>query len=111
MSRRNLVERVRWDRHALRRAQSVEPLRRLAQRRFEPADAEPGQGRLHPVDDPGALADQAFSFTARTLGVLLLERWDRHHPAVAALATQPSQEHTHEHRRIQPIGLRPAMLA
>jgi hypothetical protein len=31
-------------------------LRRLAQRRFKATDAEPGQRRLHAVDDPGALA-------------------------------------------------------
>ena len=46
MSRRISVERVRRDRHTLRRAQCVEPLRRFAQRRLEAADAEPGQRRL-----------------------------------------------------------------
>ena len=86
----------------VRRASS--PLRRLAQLRFEAADAEPGQSRLHAVDDPGALADQAFPLTARTPGILLRERRDRDHPAVPAFAAQPTQEHAHEQRRVQPVG-------
>ena len=58
-----------------------------------------------------ALAHQAFALAARTLGVLFLDRRDRDHPAVASLAPQPAQEHAHQHRGIQPVGLCPAVFA
>jgi len=38
----DFVKHIRRDRRILRRAQSLEPLRRLAQGRFKATDAEPG---------------------------------------------------------------------
>ena len=97
--------------YALRRAQRLQAARRLAQLWLEAADTEPGQRCLHAVDDPGTFANQVLALAARTLGVLLLERRDRHHLAVPRLAAQPAQEDAHEHRGVQPVGLRPAVLA
>ena len=79
--------------------------------RLEAADAEPRQGTLHPIDDARALADQALALAARAFGVLVLNGRDRHHPAVAALAAQPAQEHPQQHRGVEPVGLRPLVLA
>ncbi|HEV2176140.1 MAG TPA: hypothetical protein VGW33_02910, partial [Terriglobia bacterium] len=56
--------------------------------------------RLHAVDDPRALPHQAFTLTARTLGILVWERRDRDHPAVPSLTAQPAQEHAHQHRGV-----------
>src|SRR5438128_604152 len=79
-------------RRPLRRAQRLQALRRAAQARLEAADAEAGQGALHPVHDPGALAHEALALAARALGVLLLQRRRRGHAAVVRLAAQPAQE-------------------
>src|SRR3954452_21818987 len=78
---------IRWDWLVTGRAQPSQTLRRLAQFWLEAADAEPGQGPLHPVHDPGAFADQTFALAIRTFGVLLFNRRNRDHPAVAPLAT------------------------
>ena len=106
-----LGERVRRQRRAFRRAQRRQALRRLAQGRLEAADAQAGQGALHPVHDPGALADQALPLAARALGVLLLEGRDRGHAAVARLAAQPAQEGALEQLGVEPVGLGPPVLA
>ena len=106
-----LGERVRRQRRALRRAQRLQALRRLAQGRLEAADAQAGQGALHPVHDPGALADQALPLAARALGVLLLEGRDRGHAAVVRLAAQPAQEGALEQLGVEPVGLGPPVLA
>ena len=106
-----LLQRVGRDRQALRRAHCPEAFRRTAQLGLEAANAEPGQGALHAVDDAGAFADQALALAAWPLGVLLLGRGHRDHPAVPPLATQPAQEHPHQHRRVEPVRLRPLVLA
>src|SRR3954467_14021272 len=100
-----LGERVRRQRRAFRRAQRRQALRGLAQGRLEAADAEAGQGALHPVHDPGALADQALALAARALGVLLLQRRHRGRGAVARLAAQPAQEGALEQPGVQAVGL------
>jgi hypothetical protein len=79
--------------------------RRAAQGRLEAADAEAGQGALHPVHDPGALAHEALALAARALGVLLLQRRDRGHAAVARLAAQPAEEGALEQLGVQAVRL------
>ena len=106
-----LGQRVGRQRHALGRAQLLEPLGRLAQTRLEAANAQPSQRALHPVADARALADQGLPFTARPFGVLLREAGDRHHAAMAAFAAQPAEKGALQQRGVQAIGLRPAMLA
>ncbi len=83
---------------------------RPAQVRFEAANAEAGQGALHPVDDAGALADQVLALPVGPLGVFLFKRWDHRHAAVPRLTAQPTQEGALQQFGIEPIRLRPAML-
>ena len=90
---------------------AAQALRRRAQRRLEAADAEARQGALHPVHDAGALADQALALAVRPLGILLLEGRDRGHAAVVRFATQPAEEGALEQLGVEPVGLRPPMLA
>src|SRR5512144_543558 len=77
----------------------------LAQRWVEAADAEPRQGRLHAIDQPGPFTDEVFPFPRRALGVLVLDTRHDRHGAMPRLTTQPTEEYTHEQRRIQAIGL------
>jgi hypothetical protein len=105
-----LGQRVRRERHALRRAQAPEPLGRLAQRRLEAPDAEAGQGALDPVHDAGALADQARVLSVRALGILLLGRRDRGHGAVVPFAAQPAEKGALEQLGVEPVCLGPPML-
>src|SRR3954452_8036048 len=67
-------------------AQGVQALGRVAQRRPEAADPEAGESRLHPVDEPGPLANQVLSLAAGPLGVFFVKGRDRGHGAVARLA-------------------------
>jgi hypothetical protein len=106
----HFVERVRWDRRIFRCAQRLQKLWWLAQLRLEATDAESGQIRLQAIDDARTLADQVFPFTAGPLGVLFLDRRDRDHSAMATFATQPSQEHPHQHGGVEPIRLGPLVL-
>jgi hypothetical protein len=98
-------------RHPLRRAQPRRALRCLRQTRLEIADAEARQGALHAIDEAGAFADQRFALAARPPGVFRLERRDRRHLAVIAFVPQPAKEGSFQQLDIQPIGLRPAVLA
>src|SRR3954452_5769342 len=84
--------------------------RTLAQRRLEASDAEARQGALHPVHDPGALADQALVLPVRPLGVLLLGRRDRGRGAVAPFAAQPAEEGALEQLGVEPVSLGPPVL-
>ena len=59
----------------------------------------------------GALADQALPLPVRALGVLFLERRDRDHAAVVRLAAQPAEEGPPEQPGVEPVRLRPPMLA
>src|SRR5208282_1541261 len=96
---------------SLRRAQLLEPLRGRAQGRLEAADAKARERALDPVADPRAVADEVLALTARPLGVLLYTARDRRHAAVFPLAAQPAEKSSLQQRRVEPIGLRPAMFA
>ena len=91
--------------------QRLQTPRRRAQGRSEAPDAEARQATPHPVDDAGALADQALPLPVRALGVLFLERRDRDHAAVVRLAAQPAEEGPPEQPGVEPVRLRPPMLA
>src|SRR5205085_12170483 len=52
---------IRRQRRALRRVQCCNTLRSLAQGWFEIANAQPGEGPLHSVDDARAFPDQAVT--------------------------------------------------
>jgi hypothetical protein len=105
-----LGQRVRRRRRTLRCAQCCEPLRHPAQGRLEAANPEPSQGALDPVDNAGALANQALALAVRPLGILLLEGWDRGHAALTPFAAQPAEEGSARQLSVEPIGLRPPML-
>src|SRR5271166_4885596 len=94
-----------------RRSQRHKPLRCLAQFWVEAADSETHQGCFHAIDDTGAFADQLLALTGRAFCVLPLQGWDRCDGAVLLLAAQPTKEGALEKPDIQPIGLRPWLLA
>src|SRR6266566_2160472 len=66
-------------------------IRRLAQGWFETANAQPGEGSLHAVDNARALCDQALALAIGPLGILFGDRWHARHGAVAPFSTQPPQ--------------------
>ena len=96
-------------RFALGRAQPFQPLCCRAQGRREAADAEPCERALDPIADARALTDQVLALAAGPLGVFLFQARDRGHAAVFALAAQPAEKGPFQQRRVEPIGLRPAM--
>jgi hypothetical protein len=57
------------------------------------------------------LSDQRLALAAGPPVVLLLERGHRHHRAVAAFTAQPAEEHAQQHLGIEPVGLRPLLVA
>src|SRR6202162_4650191 len=62
---------IRRQHRALRRVQCCKTFRRLAQGWFEVANAQPGEGPLHSVDDARAFPDQALALPIGPLGVLI----------------------------------------
>src|SRR5580692_850036 len=64
---------------------------RPAQGWFETANAQPGEGSLHAVDDARALRDQALALAIGPLGILFGNRRYAHHAAMAPFPTQPPQ--------------------
>src|SRR5438132_2261011 len=84
-------------------------IRRLAQGWFETANAQPGEGALHAVDDARALCDQALALAIGPPGILFGNRRYAHHTAMAPFPTQPPQEPPLEQFGVQPIGLGPSM--
>src|ERR1700730_13023487 len=96
-------------RHALRGMHGCQTFGRLAQGSFETANAQPGEGSLHAVDDARALCDQALALAIGPLGILFGNRRYAHHAAMAPFATQPPQEPPLEQFGVQPIGFRLAM--
>ena len=82
----------------------------MAQGGLKAPNAEPSQSALDPIDQAGALTNQALALTGWTLGILLLERRDLGHAAVAPFATQPPQEPALQQLGVKPVGFRPAML-
>jgi hypothetical protein len=84
---------------------------RLAQGWFEIANAQPSEGPLHSVDDARAFPDQTLALPIRPFGVLLGNRRDARHGAVAPFPTQPPQEPPLQQLGVEPVGLGPAMFA
>src|ERR1700730_9744639 len=82
---------------------------RPAQGWFEVANAQPGQGALHSVDDARALPDQALALPVGPLGVLFGDGRDARHGAVAPFPAQPPQEPPLQQLGVEPVGLGPAM--
>src|SRR5246500_4990867 len=104
-------KRVLWQRRAFSRAQIFEPLRKLALGRAQSAKAEAGKYRLDLVDNPRLLSDQILALAVRSPRVLLLDRRDRHHAAMALLSAQPTEKHPHQKFRIETISLRAPVFA
>src|SRR6478736_4415260 len=104
-------KRVLWQRRAFRRAQIFELFRNLAHGRPQRANAEAGKYRLDLVDNPRLLSDQILALAVRSPRVLLLDRRDRHHAAMARLAAQPTEKDAHQKFRIETIGLRAPVFA
>src|ERR1700758_3813094 len=98
-------KRVLWQRRAFRRAQILEPFGKLAHGRAQGAKAEACKHRLDLVDNPRLLNDQILALTVGSPRVLLLDRRDRHHAAVALFAAQPAEKDAHQKFRIETIGL------
>jgi len=69
-----------------RKPQSTQALWRLAQGGLEAPNAEPSQGALDPVGQASALTNQALALTGWAPSILLFERRDLGHAAVAPLA-------------------------
>jgi hypothetical protein len=97
------LKRIRRNGHSFWSAQCFEVLRRLLDSGIEAADAETGERSFHMIDDTRALTDEPLTLAARTLAILIRQRWDRHHPAVSRSPAQLAQEHTHQHRAIKPV--------
>jgi len=57
------------------------------------------------------LGDQILVLAVRSPRVLLLDRGDRHHAAMALLAAQPAEKDAHQKFRIETIGLRAPVFA
>jgi hypothetical protein len=55
---------------------------------FEPSHAELDESSLQAVYDPRSLANEVLALTARTLGVFLFQRWNRHRFATKAVIGQ-----------------------
>jgi hypothetical protein len=82
-----------------------------AQGRFEIPKAKASQGALHSIDDAGALADQVLALTVGPLGIFLFRRRDLCHAAVTPLAAQPAKKGALQQLGIEPVRLRPSVLA
>src|ERR1700745_1314318 len=104
-------KRVLWQWRAFRRAQIFELFRDLAHGRPQSANAEAGKYRLHLVDNPRLLSNQILALAVRSPRVLLRDRRDRHHAAMALLAAQPAEKDAHQKFRIETIGLRAPVFA
>src|SRR5262249_29630988 len=103
-----LSQRVRRDRLALRRSQTVKAPDGPFQFGIESADAQPNQRCLHSVDNPTLLADEALA--ARALGILLM--WGSRLPCSDyARRAQPAEKSTFEQLGVETVGLRSPMLA
>src|ERR1700741_4468332 len=98
-------KRVLWQWRAFRRAQIFELFCNLAHGRPQTANAEAGKYRLHLVDNPRWLSNQILALAVRSPRILLLDRRDRHHAAMAPLAAQPAEKDAHQKFRIETIGL------
>ncbi len=86
------------------------PTLRLAQRRVEAANTKPRQRRLHPIDQPGALSDEVFTFRVGRLASSSSTQGTIAMLPVPGLPAQPAQEDTHQQRRVEPVGFGAAAL-
>src|SRR5260370_22085168 len=93
-------KRVLWQRRAFRRAQIFEPFGKLAHGRAQSANAEAGKYRLDLVDNPRFLSDQLLALPVRSPSVLLLERRDRYHVAMALLSEHAPEKDAQHHLHI-----------
>ena len=96
---------------ALRRAQGLELAWRPSEIGPEAANAEAGEIGLQAVDDACALSDQDLTLAAGPSRILVLERGDRRHAAMLRFAAQPAEKGALEQLRVEPIRLRPSVLA
>src|SRR5438874_6025698 len=99
-----------WQRYALWGVHGCKTLGRLAQGRFEVANAQPGQGGFYPVHNPRAFPHQAVALAVRPLAVLFGNRRHARHAAMAPFSTQPPQERALQQLGVEPVGFRSAML-
>src|SRR6202022_1639513 len=106
-----LRKRVLWQWRAFRRAEIFKPVGRLAHGRAQIPNAEPDKYRLDLVDNPRWLSYKILALAVRSPRVLLLDRRDRHHAAMALLAAQPAEKDAHQKFRIETIGLRAPVFA
>ena len=63
------------------------------------------------VHDPRLLSDQVAPLAVRPSCVLLLNRWDRHHAAMALLAAQPAEKSAQQQFRVEAVSLCASMFA
>ena len=103
--------RVGRDRLALRRAQAVKTPGGPFQLGIEAADAESNERRLHSIDDPTSLSDEAVTLAIGPLCILVLYCRDRDHLAVITLAAQPAEKGAFEQLGVETIGLGAPVLA
>src|SRR6516165_5377293 len=96
---------------ALGRAQAVKTFGGLLQLGIESADAEPGQRRLHSVDDPTLLSDEALALAVGPFSIFVFGCRDCHHLAVIPFAAQPAEKSTFKQLGIEPVCLGPPVLA
>src|SRR6266404_8286367 len=106
-----LRARVLRQRRSLRRAQTFELFFDLAQCRPEGANAEASEDSFDLIYDPRLLSDQVSPLAVRPPCVLLLDRRNRHHAAMALLAAQPAEKGSHQQFRVEAISLRAPMFA
>src|SRR5246500_3078282 len=104
-------KRVLWQRRAFRRAYIFERFRNLAHGRPQRANAEAGKYRLQLVGNPRLFSDQILALAVRSPRVLLLDRRDRYHAAMARLAAQPAEKDAHQKFRIETISFRAPVFA
>src|SRR6202040_2693537 len=77
----------------------------------EGANAEAHEDGLHLVHDPRLLGDKILPLAVRSPRVLLLDRRDGNHAAMALLATQPAEKGAHQEFGVEAIGLRAPVFA
>src|SRR5215475_2172932 len=98
-------EGILWQWRAFRRAKFFEPFGKLAHGRAQGANAEAGKYRFDLVDNPRLFSDRILALAVRSPRILLLDRRDRHHAAMALLAAAPAEKDAHQKLRIETISL------
>ena len=106
----NFGKGVRRDRPAFRREKPFEAFGNRPQMRFEAPNTEPGEHGSQSVGHLCQPAIQFLAFPVYATGILFLDCWDRHHPAVIFLSAQPTQEGSHQQQTNQTACLCAAMV-